>query len=72
MFQGPNALTVALLTALKTDARLFLVPGAFGPDSTFVRIAVCSPQAESRDMRFAYDVIAELTARVLGESTCQY
>ena len=65
--QGPNALTVALVAALRADARLFLVPGAFGPESTFVRLAVCSPQAESRDMRFAYDVVAELAARILRE-----
>ena len=65
--QGSNELNKELLDRINADGRIYMVP-AECKAVYFLRFAVCATRTEAEDIEFAWNVIVELTDRLLHSS----
>ena len=63
--QGENAKSEQLMALINEDSRIFLVPSTLD-DIFFLRLAICSPDTEEKDIDFSFEVIRELAGRITG------
>lgn len=63
--KGDNLKTESLLAKIREDGRIHLVPGKF-KDVVFLRLAIVYSETEAKHVEFAFDVIRELTNRVIS------
>jgi aromatic-L-amino-acid decarboxylase len=60
----PNELNEKLLKALNEDKRIYLVPSMV-KQKFILRLAICSWLTEERHVKFAWDVIDQVTTKLL-------
>ncbi len=66
LFQKANEINEKLLKNINDDARIHLVPSK-SKGVYFLRFAVCAAKTESSDITYAWNVICELTEKLLKE-----
>ncbi|CAH1792590.1 unnamed protein product [Owenia fusiformis] len=65
--KGPNEPNEKLLELINKNGRIHLVPGKI-KSTYFIRFAVCAKSTESKDIAYAWSVIAELATRIISEN----
>lgn len=65
--KGDNNRNEVLLKLINDDGRIHLVPSKFR-DTYFLRFAVCASRTTSKDVRFSWTVIQELSEKVLSNA----
>jgi aromatic-L-amino-acid decarboxylase len=66
MLQGKNDKNEILLKSINDDGRIHLVPSKF-QETYFLRFAVCASRTTSDDIKFSWNVIKELSKKVLKQ-----
>lgn len=64
--KGSNEVNERLLKTINDDRRIHMVPSKVN-DTFFLRFAVCASRTESKDVKFAWEVIQELTEKISDE-----
>ncbi|XP_074653816.1 aromatic-L-amino-acid decarboxylase-like [Tubulanus polymorphus] len=62
-----NEINEALLKRINADGRIHITPSKV-KETYFLRVAVCSRRTEEKDMDYAWDVITELTDKLMIDS----